>query len=126
MDTLLKRTLVILLALVLSFLPTTIKASVDDPPEGRPIDLDCLPPLHPRSIECEVAASIDDKVVTVSFSELTASQIVVTDSADLTVFNQTYTPAYSAQADLSLLPSGNYTLYIYVQGYGLYGSFLLQ
>lgn len=79
----------------------------------------------PRSIECEVTASIDDQVVTVSFSELTASQIVVTDSANLTVFNQTYAPAYSAQANLSLLPSGSYTLHIYALGSWWYGVFNL-
>lgn len=71
-------------------------------------------PTDPRSIECEVTASIDGQVITVSFSELTASQIVVKDSASLTVFNQTYSTAYSAQADLTSLVSGYYT-FIYMQ-----------
>lgn len=78
------------------------------PPEGEPTD--------PRSITSGVTASIDGQVVTVSFSDLTTSQIVVTDSSDLTVFNQTYPAAYSAQANLSSLPAGNYTIQIYAYG----------
>lgn len=78
-----------------------------------------------RSIQTEVTASIDDQVVTVSFSELTASQIVVTDAANMTVFNQTYAPAYSVQANLSSLPSGSYTLHIYALGSWWYGVFNL-
>lgn len=81
---------------------------------------------NPRSIECEVVASIDGQVVTVSFSELTASQIVVKDSANLTVFNQTYVPAYSAQANLTSLVPGYYTLYIYAMGYWWYGHFEIE
>ena len=80
----------------------------------------------PRSIECEVTASIDDQVVTVSFSELTASQIVVKNSANLTVFNQTYIPAYSAQADLTSLAPGSYTLHIYAMGDWWYGHFEIE
>ena len=80
-------------------------------------------PTNPRSIECEVTASIDSQVLTVSFSELTASQIVVKDSASLTVFNQTYSSAYSAQADLPSLLPGYYTLYIYAMGDWWYGQF---
>ena len=83
-------------------------------------------PTAPRSIENEVTASIDGQVVTVSFSELTTSQIVVTDSADQTVFNQTYSAAYSAQANLSSLPSGNYTIHIYACEAWWYGYFVLQ
>ena len=82
-------------------------------------------PTIPRSIENEVMASIDDQVVTASFSELTASQIVVTDSADQAVFNQTYPASYSALADLSSLPAGNYTLHIYAYGYWWYGHLVL-
>lgn len=81
---------------------------------------------NPRSIECEVTASIDGQVITVSFSELTASQIVVKDSASLTVFNQTYSTAYSAQADLTSIVSGHYTLYIYAMGDWWYGVFELE
>ena len=83
-------------------------------------------PTDPRSIECEVTASIDGQVITVSFSELTASQIVVRDSANLIVFNQAYSSAYSAQADLTSLVSGYYTLYIYAMGDWWYGVFELE
>ena len=82
------------------------------------------PEDEPRSIT-EVTASIDSQVLTVSFNELTASQIVVTDSVNMTVFNQIYAPAYSAQANLSLLPSGSYTLHIYALGSWWYGVFNL-
>lgn len=83
-------------------------------------------PTDPRSITNEVTASIDDQVVTVSFSELTTSQIVVTDSSDLTVFNQTYPAAYSAQADISSLPAGSYTIHIYAYGSWWIGVFLVE
>lgn len=83
------------------------------------------PDDEPRSIT-EVTASIDGQVITVSFSELTASQIVVKDSASLTVFNQTYSTAYSALADLTSLVSGYYTLYIYAMGEWWYGVFELE
>lgn len=80
----------------------------------------------PRSIESVVTASIDSQVITVLFSELTTSQIVVKDSADLTVFNQTYASAYSVQANLSALPSGSYTLHIFALGSWWYGYFEIE
>ena len=83
-------------------------------------------PTNPRSIEIPVTASIDGQVVTVSFSELTESQIVVTDSAELTVYNQIYAPACSVQVNLNSLPSGSYTLHIYAFGVWWYGLFTLQ
>lgn len=83
-------------------------------------------PVNPRSIEFEVTASIDGQVVTVSFSELAESQIVVTDSAELTVYNQTYAPAYSAQVNLCYLSSGSYTLHIYAFGIWWYGNFIIN
>jgi len=79
----------------------------------------------PRSV-AQVTASIDGQVITVSFSELTASQIVVTDAANMTVFNQAYASAYSAQADLTSLASGYYTLYIYAMGDWWYGYFEIE
>lgn len=81
---------------------------------------------NPRSIECELTASIDDQVITVSFSDLTASQIVVRDSANLTVYNQTFASAFSAQADLTSLTNGIYALYIYAMGYWWYGQFEIE
>ena len=97
------------------------------------IDVDLVkegPGLNPfpgeRSEPTTVTASIDDQVVTVSFSELTASQIVVKNSVNLTVFNQTYVPAYSAQADLTSLAPGCYTLHIYAMGDWWYGHFEIE
>ena len=113
------RKILLLLALlpVVSFAGNNIPLTPEDPtPHGS----------DPRSIENEVTASIDDQVVTVSFSELTASQIVVTDSANQTVFNQTYPAAYSALADLTSLAAGNYTIHIYAYGSWWYGYLVLQ
>lgn len=88
------------------------------PPEGEPTD--------PRSITSEVLASIESQVVTVSFSELTTSQIVVSNSSNQTVYNQTYSASYSVQADLSSLAAGNYTLYIYALGGWWTGHFEIE
>ena len=80
-----------------------------------------------RSVDTStITASIDDQVITVSFSDLTASQIVVKNSANLAVFNQTYIPAYSAQADLTSLAPGCYTLHIYAMGDWWYGHFEIE
>ena len=79
-----------------------------------------------RSVTETVEASIEDQVLTVSFGELTASQIVVINSTNQTVFDQTYMPAYSVQANLSNLSSGSYTLYIYVFGSWWYGNFVFE
>lgn len=63
--------------------------------------------------EVIVNASIEDQMLTVSFSDVTASSIVVYDATDTVVFSQNYTPAYSAQADLTSLPEGEYVVEIY-------------
>lgn len=81
---------------------------------------------NPRSVESEVTASIEGQVLTVLFSELTASQILVKDSTNLTVFNQNYVPAYDAQADLNSITSGYYTLYIYAMNDWWYGYFEIE
>lgn len=60
-----------------------------------------------------VSASIDEQVLTVSFTDVTASSIVVYDATDTVVFSQNYAPAYSAQADLTSLPAGEYVVEIY-------------
>lgn len=83
-------------------------------------------PTNPRSIECEVTASIDGQVVTVSYSELVASQIVVKSSANQIVFDQTYASAYSVQANLTSLPVGSYTIYVYVMDDWWYGDFVIE
>lgn len=86
---------------------------------------DPLPP-ESRSEISTLTASIDEQVLTVLFSELTTSQIVVKDSANLTVFNQTYSPAYSAQADLTSLPAGEYVVEIYAFGEWWTGDFEIE
>ena len=83
------------------------------------------PEDDPRSIT-EVTASIDGQVLTVRFSELTTSQIVVKDSADNTVFYQAYVPMYSLQETLASLSIGNYILYIYAMGNWWYGQFEIE
>ena len=83
------------------------------------------PDEQPRSIT-EVTASIDGQVLTVQFNELTASQIVVKDSADNTVFNQVYVPAYNVQETLTSLSAGIYTLFIYAMDEWWYGQFEIE
>ena len=83
-------------------------------------------PTDPRSIECEVTASLDDQVITVSFCELTESQIVVKNSTNQIVYNQNYIPAYSVQANLVSLPTGIYTLFIYAMDDWWYGYFEIE
>lgn len=83
------------------------------------------PEDEPRSSIVNVTASIESQVVTVSFNDLTTSQIVVTDSSNQTVYNQMYSASYSVQADLTSLPTGNYTLHIYAYGEWWYGYFNL-
>lgn len=88
------------------------------------------PGLNPfpggRSETENVTASIDANVLTVLFSDLTSSQIIVTDSTNQTVFYQNYAQSYSAQANLSLLPDGNYTLHIYAFGWWWCGYFEIE
>jgi hypothetical protein len=114
-----KKTIIMILAVILGQLVMADNNIhlVKDTPGLDPDD-------EPRSIT-EVTASIDEQVITVSFSELTASQIVVRDSANLTVFDQTYASAYSVQADLSSSTLGHYTIYIYAYGEWWYGFFSL-
>ena len=119
------RTKLFFLLTILATVSMLSSANDEIPLRQEPV-LEPGEPTDPRSIECEVTASIDGQLITVSFSELTASQIVVRDSANLIVFNQTYSSAYSAQADLTSLVSGYYTLYIYAMGEWWYGVFELE
>ena len=65
--------------------------------------------------ESVVSASIDQQVLTVSFSDVTASSVVVYEESDpdTVLFSQTYSPAYSVQANLTTLPTGDYVVEIY-------------
>lgn len=75
-----------------------------------------------------VTASIDEQLLTVSFSNATASSIVVYDATDhdAALFSQNYSPAYSAQADLTSLPAGDYVVEIYAFGYWWIGYFEIE
>lgn len=85
------------------------------------------PGLNPfpgdRSENSVVTASLDDQVLTITLNELNSSQIIITNLANQTVFNQSFAPSFSVQANLSSLPAGNYTLYVYAFGTYWYGSF---
>lgn len=78
--------------------------------------------------EVIVTASIDEQLLTVSFSNATASSIVVYDATDhdAALFSQNYSPAYSAQADLTSLPAGDYVVEIYAFGYWWIGYFEIE
>lgn len=65
--------------------------------------------------EVTVSATIDEEVLTVLFSDVTASSIAVYSASNpnTVLFTQNYAPAYSAQADLTSLPAGEYVVEIY-------------
>lgn len=73
-----------------------------------------------------VSASIDEHVLTVSFTDVTASSIVVYDATDTVVFSQTYSPAYSVQANLTTLPTGDYVVEIYAFNVWWIGEFEIE
>lgn len=73
-----------------------------------------------------VSASIDEHVLTVSFTDVTASSIVVYDATDTVVFSQTYAPAYSVQANLTTLPAGDYVVEIYAFNVWWIGEFEIE
>lgn len=75
-----------------------------------------------------VSASIDEQVLTVSFTDVTASSIVVYDATDpdTVLFSQNYAPAYSAQADLTSLPAGEYVVEIYAFDEWWIGDFEIE
>lgn len=78
--------------------------------------------------ESAVSASINEHVLTVSFSDVTASSIVVYDATDpdTPLFTQNYSPAYSAQADLTTLPAGEYVVEIYAFDTWWIGEFEIE
>ena len=81
---------------------------------------------NPRST-CEIFASIEEGTVTVIYESQTASRVMVIDSqTSTTVYDQTYVPSYSVQANLTSLPSGSYTLYIYAYGIWWHGTFAIE
>lgn len=75
-----------------------------------------------------VTASINQQVLTVSFSDVTASDILVYEESDpdTLLFSQTFTPAYSVEANLTTLPTGDYVVEIYAFGEWWTGSFYIE
>ena len=78
--------------------------------------------------EVVVNASIDQQVLTVSFTDVTASSVVVYEESDpdTVLFSQTYAPAYSVQADLTTLPAGDYVVEIYAFDEWWIGEFEIE
>lgn len=75
-----------------------------------------------------VTASINQQVLTVSFTDVTASSVVVYEESypDTVLFSQTYAPAYSVQANLTTLPAGNYVVEIYAFDEWWIGEFEIE
>lgn len=75
-----------------------------------------------------VSASIDDQVLTVSFSDVTASSVVVYEELDpdTVLYSQNYAPAYSVQAYLTSLPVGDYVVEIYAFDEWWIGEFEIE
>ena len=80
---------------------------------------------NPRSVY-EISATISNQVVTVSFDSQIESRVIIIDSqTSTTVYDQTFVPSYSVQANLSSLPAGSYTLYVYAYGIWWHGAFAI-
>ena len=78
--------------------------------------------------ENALSASINEQVLTVSFSDITTSRIVLYEATDpdTLLFNQNYTLAYSAQADLTSLPVGEYVVEIFAFDEWWIGDFEIE
>lgn len=65
--------------------------------------------------------------MTVIYESQTASRVMVIDSqTSISQYDHTFSPAYSIQADLTSLPAGSYTLYIYAYGIWWHGTFAIE
>lgn len=80
----------------------------------------------PRTGDLLFAEIDNNNVISILFSDNTESKIVVSDSANMTVFEQIYAASYSIQANLSALSSGSYTLHVYALGSWWYGYFEIE
>lgn len=110
-------TLLLLIASSFSFADNNIPLIMDDP----------LGDLNDRSVVgVYIQAGISYQTITVLFQDYIASQILITDSNNQTVFSQSYNPSYSVQADLSSLSSASYTLYIYAYDTWWHGTFAIE
>lgn len=78
--------------------------------------------------ESAVTATIEDQVLTALFADMTASSIVVYEETnpETILFSQNYVSAYSAQADLTSLPSGDYVVEIFAFDEWWIGDFVIE
>lgn len=86
------------------------------------------PQTGSRTIEGAVTASINDKILTISFADVTSSSVIVYDATDpdTLLFSQKYAPAYSAQADLTSLFIGEYVVEIFASDEWWIGEFEIE
>lgn len=77
-------------------------------------------------MEGSVVAIIDTHELIVTFSNITTSSVIIygISDPDTILFTQSYSPAYSVQADLTSLPAGNYVVDIYAFGCWWTGEFV--
>lgn len=75
-----------------------------------------------------INASIDEGVLTVSFSSQTSSRITIysSDNSETMLYSNYYTSADSVQADLSSLTTGSYVVEIYAYGRWWIGYFVID
>lgn len=81
-----------------------------------------------RTIECTINASLNEQILTVSFSDITASSIIVFEESapESVLFYQVYSPAYSVQAVLTSLTPGDYVVEIYAFDEWWTGCFIIE
>lgn len=86
MDKLFKRTIMVLLALLPCISLSTVNALTDDPPLGKPINVNELPPLPPRSIAPE-CYYLDGYVYIIGDNSITSITGTVTRLSDNVQWN---------------------------------------
>lgn len=107
----------------LSCLSASAFGDLDLDPQDSPTNKE---DKKPRSIIMPITASIDSNILVILYDELLSSRLVIKEEFhDVPVFDQTYPASSSVQVDLSLLPSGNYYLYIYAYDTWWTGEFEL-
>ena len=81
-----------------------------------------------RTIIGVVTATKCEQALTLSFSDLTESSVMVYEASDpdTVLFSQTYAPAYSVQANLTTLPAGDYVVEIYAFNEWWIGEFEME
>ena len=100
---------------------------------GQDIILEPLPGMggngqgKPKSLTEQVLASLENGVLTLSFTPSTSSQVVITDSQTNTVvYSGVFGVASSQVILLSSLPAGEYELFIYAYEEWWRGEFVIE